>query len=488
MGRYNKIFLFLACYVLMAGPVFASQNSWQRQEEVESEMKLTAIDNLQPVKSSDRILILAPHPDDESIGCAGVIQEAVRAGADTHILCLTNGDNNEFAFIVYEKRIPILPSTLVRLGQVRRKESISAMKFLGLEEYGLIYLGYPDFGTFQIFKDFWQSNRPYKSFLTRTTSVPYKEDPSFGSSYTGGSILTDLKNAILRYRPNKIFVSHPADLNHDHKALYLFLEVALADIAEQLPRPEIYCYLIHWRAWPLPRHYHPQLPLLPPEEFQSKHSDIYWLKYILPEEDLEKKYKAILTYKSQTESSAFYLLAFGRKNELFSVYPDIKLKVRPAVPAAKQVSWKDKALAFFGLIGNLSQIGLEEPNDTPKSSCPVIYSSADNCLLIRIYKRKDIYRTLKTAIYLFGYSRKTPFAQMPKIFMTTKYNRFKMLDGANIIQAQGVSLDLKPEELVIKIPFTLLGSPDFIFVSVRGNAGISCPDTLSFRKLSIIRD
>jgi len=66
--------------------------------------------DIQPLSEftpTDRILILAPHPDDEAIGTAGVIQKALRAGAALKVVLFTNGDHNEWAFIVYEKRLTL---------------------------------------------------------------------------------------------------------------------------------------------------------------------------------------------------------------------------------------------------------------------------------------------------------------------------------------------------------------------------------------------
>ncbi|MFA5156654.1 MAG: PIG-L family deacetylase [Candidatus Omnitrophota bacterium] len=482
----RKIFFALVYTALLLTCAFAAEDT---QSPLALNTRLSIIRNIEPIRSSDRILILAPHPDDEAIGCAGIIQAAAAVGADTHVLYLTNGDNNEFAFIVYDKRIPVMPSELVRLGEVRRSEAIKAMKTFGVDEYNLIFLGYPDFGTFQIFKDFWEEGKPYKSMLTRKRSVPYKNDPSFGAPYIGQSILMDLKNTLLRYKPNKVFVSHPADLNRDHKTLYLFLEIALADLTAELPRPRVYHYLVHWRAWPMPRHYHPELPLLPPDQFRPTASDIRWLKYRLTQQQVNNKYKAILVYKSQTQVSAFYLLAFGRKNELFSIYPDINVDIAPQAAEKKKVSLKDrigeKISAFFGLSGNFEQAGQKVA--VVQRQCPVVYGSEDNCLLIRMYKRKDIGRTLKTVIYLFGYSSKTPFGQMPKILILTKHTRFKMLDGKKVIVPEGIDIQISPEELTVKIPFSVLGDPDFILASVHGNGGVSCPDTVSFRKINIRR-
>ena len=41
-----------------------------------------------------RVLMLAPHPDDESLGTGGLIQRATRAGGEVHVVFVTDGDNN----------------------------------------------------------------------------------------------------------------------------------------------------------------------------------------------------------------------------------------------------------------------------------------------------------------------------------------------------------------------------------------------------------
>ena len=81
---------------------------------------------LEPFKKNERVLILAPHPDDEVIGCAGVIQQALKAGARVKVVYLTNGDHNELAFIVYEKRIVMRRGEFIHMGQIRQKEAIKA--------------------------------------------------------------------------------------------------------------------------------------------------------------------------------------------------------------------------------------------------------------------------------------------------------------------------------------------------------------------------
>ncbi len=437
------------------------------------------IGNIEPIKRSDRILILAPHPDDETIACAGVIQDAVKKGASLKIVYLTNGDHNQIAFIVYEKRIPVRTGEFIHLGEVRRKEAIKAMELLGVGSKNLIFMGYPDFGTFTIFRQVWRDAKPYKSILTRISSVPYKENFSFGAPYKGENILSDLEKIIKEYKPNKIFVSHPADTNVDHKAFYLFLQIALQDLKKDIPRPEVYPYLVHCVGWPLPRHYHPELDLVPPEKFAG--SQIEWEKIMLNAQRIEKKHQAVLCYKSQTSSSAFYLLSFVRKNELFGDFPPIEVD--------KNLELKNKIASYLGLPNLFSDLNPEllttDSEGIVTKNGEVNYSFKDNNLLIRVDKAKDLNRRFGMQLYLFGSSDKTAFALMPKIRIITRYKNLIAFDGNKKINSDGIILELNPNEAILKIPLKILGDPDFILTTVKTYSGPSDVDSTSFRRIII---
>ena len=56
------------------------------------------------LRPSARILILAPHPDDESLGTGGLIQQALAAGAALRVLFITDGDNNPWPQRFIERR------------------------------------------------------------------------------------------------------------------------------------------------------------------------------------------------------------------------------------------------------------------------------------------------------------------------------------------------------------------------------------------------
>jgi LmbE family N-acetylglucosaminyl deacetylase len=441
--------------------------------------QVQSLSAIEPIKKDDCILILAPHPDDETIGCAGIIQEAVSKGAKVKVAYLTNGDHNQVAFIVYAKRVPFMQSEFIHMGEVRKNEAIKAMGLLGVDKKDLIFLGYPDFGTLSIFKEIWRNAKPYKSMLTRISKVPYEENFSFEAPYKGESILSDIEKVLKEYKPNKIFVSNPADANADHKAFYLFLQIALHDLENVIPKPKVYPYIIHAVGWPLPRHYHPELSLEPPRQFLS--SEAEWHQFQLTNEQLEKKHQAILCYRSQTSSSAFYLLAFARKNELFGDYPEIELNRDTAL---KQ-GFAEKKLGLSNLFNESRDEETDDDTYVENDKGQVSYELQDNNLLIRIEKSKELNNRLSIQLYLFGYSQKTPFALMPKIRVITKHDKYRIFDARKTVNSQGVGLELNPDALNLKVPLRLLGDPDFILAAVKTYSGILQTDTTSFRKINI---
>ena len=432
---------------------------------------------LAPFKSNERILILAPHPDDESIACAGIIQKALSAGAQVRVVYLTNGDHNELAFIVYEKRIVVRQGAFVYMGQVRQKESTKAMKFLGLAEKDLVFLGYPDYGTFEIFCKYWQTDKPFRDRLTRISSVPYKDNPAYGAKYVGENILADLTKQILDYQPNKIFVSHPADVNVDHKSLYLFLQIALSDLQARMAKPEIYPYLVHCVGWPKPRHYHPELALYPPDKFIS--SQLNWLQSDLNTEELDKKYRAILFYKSQTQSSAFYLFSFARKNELFSDYPQLELKPQSALEG-KDIIYSDASgMLKKESLGDLKQLPLLGDKGS------VSYAVEHGYFIARLDKPKQFSRRFGVLFYVFGYSQNTLFAQMPKLRIITMGKSCKVFKSKNRVINSGVRVDFDKKSLIIKIPLKFLCQPDYVLASLKAYHGSLPIDVVVFRKIKI---
>jgi len=395
------------------------------------------------ISQKDKILIFAPHPDDETIGTAGLIQKALKAGAKVKVVCFTNGDHNELAFIVYEKRLTLRKGEFVHMGEVRRKETLAAMQYLGLSENDIIFLGYPDFGTLEILTKYWDKARPFKDFLTRISRVPYAECLSPNAPYVGESILKDIKTVLLDFKPTEIFISHPVDTNRDHRSLYLFLQVALWDLEGQIKRPEIFPYLIHVAGWPRPRGFHPELMLVPPEKLKA--SDIFWQEMELREEEIKAKKQAISLYKSQVEPYPPYLFSFARENELFSDYPVINLNKQNR----EEIQWQ----GLYGM--NASNLA---------------YAQKEKFLFIKLMFKHRINKNFGVSIYLLGYNKRRDFAVMPKIRLHIGIAGLQIKEKKQTLFVKAAQLTYQDNSLILKIPLSLLGGPEYLFASAKTNS------------------
>lgn len=100
----------------------------------------TAVNADWPITTADallrgqRLLVLAPHPDDESLGC-GALLVAAFAGPGAHVVCLTDGSASHPG----SRTVP--PDALAR---IRRKELSDAVANLGGTDKDITWLGAPD--------------------------------------------------------------------------------------------------------------------------------------------------------------------------------------------------------------------------------------------------------------------------------------------------------------------------------------------------------
>ena len=219
--------------------------------------------------TGEKVLIFAPHEDDETLGCAGYIQQAVAAGAPTHVVLMTNGEYPEISVVLFEETLPIRPKAFVNLGYMRQRETLNAMKLLGLSDQSVTFLGYPNEYLNQMWQPaHWQPTHPVRSIRTRSTTSPYVNSLTPHAVYCGQSMVDDVKTMLLREQPNTIITIQPNDIHVDHWPTYAAVRFALQELAAaNVPfalNCRVYTYLIHRDQWPAPRGYWPALNLEPP--------------------------------------------------------------------------------------------------------------------------------------------------------------------------------------------------------------------------------
>ena len=94
--------------------------------------------------SRSRLLLFAPHPDDESLACSIILQRAVRAGAAVHVVYVTDGDDNPWPQRVLERKWRLSATDRRRWGRLRRTEALAALRVLGVNGSAARFLALPD--------------------------------------------------------------------------------------------------------------------------------------------------------------------------------------------------------------------------------------------------------------------------------------------------------------------------------------------------------
>jgi len=117
-----------------------------------------------------RVLIIAPHPDDEVLGCGGTISKLSSKGAEVVVLVASRGKKGLYS----EERITNV-----------RNQAMAAHGLLGVKE--TIFLDFP---------------------------APELDLVSISE------LSSALSGAINEKRPDTVFLPHRGDIHHDHRAIF----------------------------------------------------------------------------------------------------------------------------------------------------------------------------------------------------------------------------------------------------------------------------
>jgi LmbE family N-acetylglucosaminyl deacetylase len=105
------------------------------------------------VSAQTHLLVVAPHPDDETIGCGLLVQQVLAAGGEVRLLLMTDGDNNPWPQRFIERRLRIDGAGRQRWGLRRRAEVMKAIAHLGVAASALHPLGWSDMGVTRRLRD-----------------------------------------------------------------------------------------------------------------------------------------------------------------------------------------------------------------------------------------------------------------------------------------------------------------------------------------------
>lgn len=160
-------------------------------------------DGAQGFDTSARAMVFAPHPDDEVLGCGGTIALKALAGADVHIVVMTDGRTSHAQFL----EAPVLT-------RIRRLEALEAATRLGLPPHAYTFL---DFEDQQLHLHSEQARQQVVELLQR-------------------------------FSPQQVFVPHRHDRLSDHVSTFSIVSSALRIHKSNVALFEYPVWL--WNTWP----------------------------------------------------------------------------------------------------------------------------------------------------------------------------------------------------------------------------------------------
>lgn len=274
------------------------------------------VDELSPQVGPDtRLLVFAPHPDDEALGAAGLIQRVKAAGGSVDVVLMTSGDAFSEGVEAAADTIHPTRRDFRTYGKLREAETLAAMQLVGIDRDHITFLGFPDDGLCLIASKYLSSKRAFASPYTGRAQPPVSEQVIPNVTYRGEDVRREVEAILMARRPTLIVLPHPEDRHPEHCATSIFVREALAAVASQHPvAPRLLNYLVHYDQWPNLDEV-PASGLRPPPAFPSGEGE--WRSLTLTNAEAALKRRMIAAYPSQMEVMSRFLRAFGRPNELF---------------------------------------------------------------------------------------------------------------------------------------------------------------------------
>jgi LmbE family N-acetylglucosaminyl deacetylase len=136
-----------------------------------------------------RVLVISPHPDDESVGCGGTLRRHAVEGDEVHVVFLTSGEVGGHG--------------VAHTASVREAEARAAAAILGVAS-----------------TDFWRARD--------------------GALCAVAPLVARLRARIDELRPDVIYVPHAREMHQDHRAAARLLKRVLAN--GRAPASEVLAY------------------------------------------------------------------------------------------------------------------------------------------------------------------------------------------------------------------------------------------------------
>jgi LmbE family N-acetylglucosaminyl deacetylase len=291
--------------------------------ELDSTFSLTPDSELYVAKGL-RVIVFVPHPDDESIAAAGLMQRVLSQGGEVRAVFVTNGDGYPEAVRRKLGHPPRSSLDFKEYGKARHDEGVQALCEMGVSSEGAIFLGFPDDGIDDLFTDHWSINTPYTSPHTKLNCAGYKDSYKRWEIYAGVNLRDEITRILEDFSPDWVVLPDPRDYHPDHCATGLFVLEAIRKLNLDgkllLDKIQVLTYLVHFRDYPASPAW--MLETQRAGLFMSSTgcgilSSTEWLSLSLTDEELKGKERALAAHQSQQQMLGGFFKTFLVPDEIF---------------------------------------------------------------------------------------------------------------------------------------------------------------------------
>jgi LmbE family N-acetylglucosaminyl deacetylase len=271
-----------------------------------------------------RLLVFAPHPDDEALATSGLIQRVLERGGQVRIVFITNGDGFPDGVRRDVGRYNTSSSDFIEYGKQRHGEAVIAMERLGLDPDSGIFLGFPDDGIDDLWTGHWSKHKPFTSPHTRLNSPSYSASLSNWVKYAGSDLQEEIIRTMCEFMPDWVILPDPRDTHPDHCTTGVFVLNALRKLREDgettFVQAQVFTYLVHYPGYPVSKGWVKDIETAGIGGSYSARkalSKTRWTSLSLTADEQDKKRQAISAHVSQIEAMCGFLKQFVLSYELF---------------------------------------------------------------------------------------------------------------------------------------------------------------------------
>ncbi|HYA43452.1 MAG TPA: PIG-L family deacetylase [Syntrophobacteraceae bacterium] len=274
------------------------------------------------VPAGTRLMVFVPHPDDETLGAAGLIQRVIEGEGKVRVVFVTNGDGYTYAVRLRVKNATVTGKDFIEYGKKRQEEAVQALCELGVQPEEAVFLGFPDDGIDDLWESYWSNVQPFISPHT-LFDRPHRKGLKRWVKYSGVSLRDEIERVIKEFSPDWVVLPDPRDCHPDHAAAGVFVLDALETLYyndDTIPA-KVLTYLVHYKDYPQARQWSGEISGTGVGGFGKISgktlADTSWLSLPLSAEEVEGKRRALLAHGSQLQMLQWFFRNFLLPSEMY---------------------------------------------------------------------------------------------------------------------------------------------------------------------------